>query len=150
MKLKTLKQIVWQTWHQHHKLERAIAVPETFKPEMRRYGDLRRRATWEAAYAALQAAIIDNPVLEPGMAIQIYFTQPEEPQLVEYNDQVLSAYLQFPHALEAIRDGLEQLFYQPCDPEDREDAIAFIQRLRGLPQILEHDSLLRGLLAAAA
>jgi hypothetical protein len=150
MKLKELKIIVRYTWERLHELEDTISLPNRFKTEIRQYGDLRRLATWENAYAHLQAAIIDNPVLERGHMIQLYFVHPEAQELVKYNDQVLDAYLQYGHSLESIRDGLEQLWFYASEPEDRDDAIAFIQRLSGLPQFPGRERMLRDLLPATA
>jgi hypothetical protein len=150
MKITELKKIVRETWERMHWLEGAIAQPNSFKTEMRGYGDLRRRATWEKAYIYLQAEIISKPVLERGHMIQLYFVHPEAQELVEYNDQVLDAYLQYGHSLESIRDGLEQLWFYASEPEDREDAIAFIKRLSGLPQLPDGERMLRDLLPATA
>jgi hypothetical protein len=131
MKLQQLKHAAYRAWEFMQSLEEITVQPEIFKQEARKYGDLRRRSTWEKVYTVFQAAVIANPVLENCGMIQVYFCHATSPELVEYNDQVLEEYLKYPGALERIRDGLDQLYYQPTEPQDQVDAVNFLKRLSG-------------------
>jgi hypothetical protein len=131
MKLKELKVASYQAWELVQRLEDIVIQPENFWKEVRGYGDLRRRATWEKIYAVFQASVIANPVLENCGMIQIYFCHPTSPELVCYNDLVLEEFLKYPTALNRIKDGLEQLYYQPTEPEDQQDAVYFLKRIAG-------------------
>jgi hypothetical protein len=132
-KLKDLKDAAYQAWELFQRLESntLLIQPEVFKKEARQYGDLRRKSTWEKVYIVLQANVIANPVLENGGMIQIYFCHPTSPELVEYNSLILEEFLKHPYALERIKDGLEQLFYQATEPADQEDAVIFLKRISG-------------------
>jgi hypothetical protein len=129
MKLRELKQFTYNSWEFLHWLEGAVVQPETFKSEVCRYGDLRRKATWEKAFAAFEAAAIEYPALENGQAIQLCFCHPQEPEIIEYNDLILLEFLKFPDAIDRIENGLERLYYQPIAPIDRQDALDFLKRL---------------------
>lgn len=129
MKLNELKKASYRAWAFMQELEEIVVQPENFRQETRQYGDLRRRTTWEKIYAAFQAAVIANPVLEDSGMIQVYFCHPTSPELVQYNDLVLEEFLKYPTALERIKEGLEQLYYQPSEPEDQQDAMQFLERI---------------------
>lgn len=129
MKLSELKVVTYETWSFLHELEDAVLQPENFKSEIRQYGDLRCKSTWEQAYVALEAATLKYPALENWQMIQMCFCRPDRAELINYNDQVLEAFLQFPDGLERIKDGLERLYYQPSESIDQEDALQLIKRL---------------------
>jgi hypothetical protein len=131
MKLKELKSASYRAWELVQRLEDTVIQPKNFWKEVHGYGDLRCRATWEKIYAVFQASVIANPVLENCGMIQIYFCHPTSPELVCYNDLVLEEFLKYPTALDRIKDGLEQLYYQPAEPEDQQDAVYFLKRIAG-------------------
>ena len=135
MKLRELKTVAYETWSFLHELEDAILQPENFKTEIRRYGDLRCKATWEKAYVALEAATLEYPSLENWQMVQMCFCRPDRAELIDYNNQVLGALLQFPDGLERIKAGLDRLYYQPSEPGDQQDALHLIQRLSELHQV---------------
>ena len=115
-----------------HELEDTVLQPENFKTEIRRYGDLRCKSTWEKAYVALEAMTLEYPALENWQMVQMCFCRPDRAELINYNDQVLEAFLQFPDGLERIKDGLERLYYHPNEPGDQQDALQLVQRLTDL------------------
>jgi hypothetical protein len=148
MKLNDLKRLTYETWEFMHRMQDAIAVSE-FQAEVRRCGDRRCKATWEKAYAQFQAIVMDNRATESRFMLQWFFVRPEDPEIIEYNDLLLETYLQLPDAIERIKIGLEDLYWQPTESEDQADAIAFIKRLSGLPQLPGREKMLQNLLPAA-
>lgn len=135
MKLQALKTVTYETWSFLHELEDAVLQPENFQAEIRQYGDLRCKSTWEKAYVALEAATLEYPALENWQVVQMCFCRPDRVELIDYNDQVLGAFLQFSDGLERIKDGLERLYYQPSEPGDQRDVLQLVQRLTDLHQV---------------
>ncbi|MBT9317515.1 hypothetical protein [Leptothoe spongobia] len=135
MKLQDLKTVTYETWSFLHELEDAVLQPDNFKAEIRQYGDLRCKLTWEKAYVALEAATLEYPALENWQMVQMCFCRPDRAELIDYNDQVLGAFLQFPDGLERIQNGLEWLYYRPSELNDQQDARQLVQRLTDLHKV---------------
>lgn len=96
---------------------------EQFKDEVRqRFGDLRKRSTWEQAaiaYEAQSMAAIDG-CLEP-MEILKYMavdSPSNGPVRIHYKDAVLEQMLMYPELLELIKEVLEDL-YRSDSAEER-------------------------------
>ncbi|MEM8642675.1 MAG: hypothetical protein AAGG51_28235 [Cyanobacteria bacterium P01_G01_bin.54] len=64
MKLQQLKAQTQETWDKVIQLNSAIALPNSFKAEIRHFGDLRRKATWELAYCHFHARYICDVCLD--------------------------------------------------------------------------------------
>jgi hypothetical protein len=95
----------------------------TFKAEIRqRYGDLRRRHTWEQAAIDLTAHQMVQSYLEPYQIVG-YMASPTFmacPMREQYGEQVIDRMLQFPEITDIVKVGLEQLYYTPtADPRPR-------------------------------
>lgn len=133
MKLAELKQRVYESWECLSSYNSAVIQPENFKLEVRRYGDLRCKTTWQSAYAAFLAQNIwDAGISEYDLiVVQLNFT----PDRWDYElrHQVLEQFLFIPGALEFIIRGLEQI-YRSTSKEDRECAhglLAMVSRQSG-------------------
>lgn len=135
MKLQDLKTVTYETWSFLHELEDAVLQPENFKAEIRQYGDLRCKSTWETAYVALEAATLEYPALENWQMVQMCFCRPDRAELVDYKDQVLGAFLQFPDGWERIKDGLARLYYQPSEASDQQDVLQLMERWNACPSL---------------
>lgn len=121
MKLVELKQEVYELWERLSSYNGALIQPENFKPEVRYYGDLRRKTTWQRAYAAFLAQNIwDAGISEHNLiVVQLNFT----PDRWDYElrHQVLEQFLAIPGGLEFIIRGLEEIFGS-ASKEDKECA----------------------------
>jgi hypothetical protein len=135
MKLEQLKQVTFQTWEFLNWQRDVTADFGDLLREVSQYGDLESKETWERAFVAIEATSLYYPALDGHQLIQLVFTHPHEPELIEYNDQILKQFLQFPSSLDRLEIGLEQLYYQPTSPGDRQDALTFLKRLAEVEEI---------------
>jgi hypothetical protein len=69
MKLTALKTKTYETWQTLYEVQEAyvqVSLPQqdpVFKQEVRSYGDLRRKVTWERAFTSLLAKLIYDSLL---------------------------------------------------------------------------------------
>ena len=117
--------------------ERFPYTNESFKAEVRqRFGDLRRRETWEKAAISFTAHSVAHSYLE-AHEILTYMVRPALPSGIPrgevwdaYADRIFDEILSFPGIDELIKLGLEQLYRESDRREDREVAIDFLQQAR--------------------
>ena len=111
MKLAELKQEVRYTWECIQETYADTCDPEAFRPEIRQYGDLRRKATWEKAFVYLYTALFHRCAgIEAYWYITDFFNlTPGEP-FYEYRHELFDAFLQYSDGLDRIKLGLEQLY----------------------------------------
>ena len=118
--------------------EEAARLPytnESFKTEVRkRFGDLRRRQTWENAAISFLAHSVAHSYLEPH-EIVTYMVRPSLPSGIPrgevwnvYCDRVFDEILSFPGVEALIKRGLEQLFRESDRQENQQIAVQFLQR----------------------
>ncbi|PSB31504.1 hypothetical protein C7B82_07400 [Stenomitos frigidus ULC18] len=117
MKLAALKERTYQTWL----IDYLIDDPETpvqtattdlaFKSVIRdRFGDLRRKATWEAAFATIEAKSMYDHFDERHFLIEHNFIEfPEQYGYNEYVPQILEQFLQLKGGMECIVSGLQSV-----------------------------------------
>lgn len=122
MKLSELKQETYEAWERLSSYHSALVQPEHFKPDVKVYGDLRYKATWQKAYAAFVARNIfdantDNRSL---ITIQLHYT-PERWDW-DLRHQILDQFLAIPGGLDCIINGLEQILRYPIDQEEQDIA----------------------------
>lgn len=107
-----------------------------FKTEVRqRFGDLRRRSTWENAAIWLQAQAIAQGHLEAYEILTFMVSADYDPNNLvrqHYGEQVVEAMMTFPGILELIRCGLEQI-YRDNYIEERQLVEQFIAQGHQLP-----------------
>lgn len=115
--------------------ERLPYINSAFRSEMHRYGDLRRRATWEKAAIQLTAQGLAQGLLEAYQVIG-YMVSPDYmncPIRQQYGSQLLDAMFQFPEIVELIRQGLEQVYTQKECQSVKQLVDTFIASGRHLP-----------------
>ena len=103
--------------------ERLPWTNETFKTEIRkRFGDLRKRNTWEHAAIALTAQLIVQGYFEPYQIVaQIASPTYMRSTIHEtYPTEVVDRVMQWPGIADVIREGLEQIYGDPVFSEERE------------------------------
>ena len=127
MKLHTLKTETYESWKRLSAYNSAIVQPEHFKPEVRSFGDLRCKSTWENAYCAFTARNISDSCLDAYELITIQFNYSPEAADYVLRHQIFEAFLALPHGLELIKAGLEQLFSSDFTPQEREEADGFFK-----------------------
>lgn len=118
MKLQELKQGTYQCWQELVELNSAVVQPETFKAEVRQlYGDLRKKSTWQQAYAAFFARMNWDACLSAHTLIVHVLNPAPDEATYELRHLVLEQLLAIPEALEAIVQGLEEIFRSPSAQE---------------------------------
>ncbi|MDY6786132.1 MAG: hypothetical protein SW833_26900 [Cyanobacteriota bacterium] len=125
MKLPQLKQQVYDCWESLSTFNGAIVQPDNFKAEVRKFGDLRYKRTWENAYCSFWAQNIRDACLDSYELITIYFNY--KPDLWDYylRHQVFEEFLSLPDSVQMLKTGLEQLFLSDFTPQEREEAHEF-------------------------
>ncbi|MCA1990890.1 MAG: hypothetical protein LDL41_02420 [Coleofasciculus sp. S288] len=127
MKLRELKQRVYEDWQRRCWYNQAVIQPETFKPEIRQYGDLRHKATWVKAFARFRALNLWDGCLDAYTLITQHFNFVEERWDYEFRFQILEEFLSLPGALEALQTGWEQLFGSDLTtPQEKETAYGLL------------------------
>lgn len=132
MKMQDLKKRVQKEWMTFNELEGTIPDPD-FRAVIRRYGDLRKKATWVKAFADLYArgsyGYYPYPFEMITIALNSKITPVEER---EYLPDVLEAILEIDGGLGLIREGLEQVFGREyfTEEEGREYGNGFLELVK--------------------
>lgn len=133
MRIKELKQQVYEEWHRRHWYHQAVCKPTTptgdemFKREIRTYGDLRFKATWVKALARFSALNSYEACLDASNLILYDFNFTPDRWDYEFRHQVIEEFLMLPGALDLIRLGLEQLFSDTFTQQERSQANGFFE-----------------------
>lgn len=140
MKLSELKEKVYQAWKDLNTWKGGILMqPENFKPEMKTFGDLRRKDTWIKALARFHATLAYNSCLDAWSLITHTLNFTPDDWDYEYRHLIFEEFLLYPDALDLLKLGLEQLYSADFTPREREEAHGFFelvaeqQTRRGLP-----------------
>jgi hypothetical protein len=140
MKLLELKEKVYYAWRDLNLWKGGIVMqPENFKPEMKTFGDLRRKDTWVRALARFRAINSWQSCLDAYSLILYDFNFTPEEWDYEFRHQILEQFLMFPGALDLLKLGFEQLYSADFTPQEREAAhgvfelVAEQQARTGLP-----------------
>lgn len=128
MKMKELKQEVYESWKDLSAFNRALVQPEHFKPEVRKFGDLRYKKTWEAAYCTFTGRNMMDSCLDAFTLITIQFN-PEwwQEGLRHLLMPTLDEFLKLPEGLKAIKQAFEQLVGDYTTSRDKENAHGFFR-----------------------
>lgn len=120
MKINELKAKAYSAWLSLNHINGCIVQPENFKAEVRkRFGDMRRKETWKNAYAHFVAQGIDDSwACENTELITVFFNFKESEEDYEIRHEIFEAFMQFPDALERLRDGLERLLGEPINEKE--------------------------------
>lgn len=79
MKLSVLKQKVYESWETLNSFKGQLLNLESFKPEVRQFGDLRCKDTWVRALARFEATFAHKSCLDAWSLILYSFNfQPED------------------------------------------------------------------------
>jgi len=103
---------------------------KVFKDEVRqRFGDLRRRSTWEQAAIWMAAQGMAQSYLEPYQILGYMVSPTYMNDLIRqhYGQQVIEAMLQFPGVIDILKDGLEQVYQNTEYQEERALVEQFIK-----------------------
>lgn len=142
MKLPDLKEEVRLTWESlEDDGSGGIPRPENFLPDMRKYGDLRKKKTWEKAFIQLYPAVFHRCAgLEAYWYITDFFNFTPGKPFYEYRHELFESFLQYPDGLDIIKLGLEQLHSHTAEQQERVKADGFfrlvqerVERGTGLP-----------------
>ncbi|HAX86552.1 MAG TPA: hypothetical protein DCY91_09825 [Cyanobacteria bacterium UBA11370] len=128
MKLSILKQKVYHAWECLSTYNSALVQSENFKSDVRYYGDLRRKKTWEKALVAFIAQNMFDSNLDNYNLILWQFNFTPDRWDYEFRNQILEEFLALPGGLDCLVNGLEQIF-QSNDIEDKEKASGLLTRV---------------------
>lgn len=131
MKLQQLKQKVYEAWEFLSGYRGSLIQPENFKPEVRGFGDLRRKDTWIKALVRFEALNAAHDCLDASSLILITLNFTPERWDYEYRHQIFDEFLMIPEGLELIKTGLEQLFSTDFTLQEREEANGFFELVSG-------------------
>ncbi len=117
--------------------ERLPYLNPLFRAEIRKFGDLRCRDTWEKSAIQLTAHSIAHSFLE---AYQIvgFMVSPdymESPIRKRYGERLIEAMLQFPEIADIIRRGLEQVYTQTECQQEKQLVERFLASGKQLPGV---------------
>ncbi len=133
MRILELKQQVYEDWYRRHWYNQSVCSPtdptrdETFKRELRTYGDLRSKSTWVKALARFSALNSREACLDACNLILYDFNFTPDRWDYEFRHQVVEEFLMLPGSLELIKLGLEQLFSDTFTQEERSQANGFFE-----------------------
>jgi hypothetical protein len=131
MKLRELKERVFEEWKDHCWFKRSVIQPELFKTEIRKdFGDLRRKVTWEKALCRFRALNAKIGLLDAYTLILSTFNFTPDDWDYEYRHQIVEEFLMLPNGLELIKLGLEQLLSVDFTSEERGKAHGFFELVR--------------------
>jgi hypothetical protein len=125
MKLRLLKQKVWESWRDVNLWQGDLLQPEAFEQEMQQFGDRRHKATWVKALVRFEALFAYKSCLDAYALILHNFNFNPDRWDYEFRYEILEEFLQFPEGLNLLRLGLEQLVSSSFTPEDRREADGF-------------------------
>ncbi|NEQ34199.1 MAG: hypothetical protein F6K04_24965 [Leptolyngbya sp. SIO4C5] len=131
MKLKELKEKVFEEWQDYCWFKQVVCQTEAFKPEIKhRFGDMRRKATWEKALCYFKALNAQIGLLDAHSLILHTFNFTPDRWDYEYRYQILEEFISLPDGLDLIKLGLEQLFSRDFTSEERGQADGFYRLVK--------------------
>ena len=122
MHLKELKERVYRSWECLSDFNDALIQPENFKSEVRSFGDLRYKSTWQKAYCSFWARNIFDSNSDNRSLITIFFNYTPDEWDWELRHEILDQFLTLPGGLDCIINGLEPILKYPIDSEEVEIA----------------------------
>ena len=116
MKFAALKAKTYETWQTLYAVEEAFVqvsspVQDTvFKQEMRGYGDLRRKSTWEKAFTSLLAKLLYDHNDDDRTLVLLHFLEyPQVEGFADLRPLLLEQFLMFPYGFECLLKGLQAI-----------------------------------------
>jgi hypothetical protein len=116
MKLTALKVKTYETWQLLYEVQGAYVRVSTpvqdavFKQEVRGYGDLRRKATWERAFTSLLAKLLYNYNDDSWTLILLHFLHfPKKEGFTDLTPLLIEQFLMFPYGFDCILKGLQEI-----------------------------------------
>jgi hypothetical protein len=122
-KLYELKTKTYECWLSLLEVNQAFHIScekpsedKVFKKEMRFYGDLRRKDTWEKAYAAVMARFLWSVNDDNKFLIEFYLIQQSKEEGWRYLlPRVVEEYMMLPGGAESLAQGLSEFGYYGCE-----------------------------------
>jgi hypothetical protein len=122
VKLDELKQKVYSAWECLSDFNDALIQPENFLQEVRAFGDLRRKSTWQKAYCSFWARNIFDSNSDNRSLITVFFNYTPAQWDWELRHEIIDQFLAIPGGADCIINGLEQIFNYPIDKKEEEIA----------------------------
>lgn len=131
LKLYSLKVITYDCWlsllevnqTSHSRCEKP-SQDQVFKKEMRFYGDLRRKITWEKAYPAVKSQVLWSVSDDSKLLIEVSLIQQSKKEGWRYLlPQVVEEYMMLPGGADSLAQGLSQFNYYGCEYQTEESEV---------------------------
>lgn len=128
MKLRELKQRVFESWEFLSGYRGCVVLPENFKPEVKaEFGDLRYKETWIKALARYEALNALHDCLDAHYLVLHTLNFTEDRWDYEFRHRIFDEFLMIPQALPLLKLGLEQLVSSSFSDHDRREAHGFLE-----------------------
>lgn len=121
-KIAELKEQVYRCWTYLSQFNDAVVQPENFKADVRKFGDLRRKQTWIDAYCRFWAQNIFDSNSDNRTLVRVMFNFKPDQWDYELRHQILDEFLAIPEASDCLKDGLEEVFGNPVNQQEKEAA----------------------------
>jgi len=131
MKLPELKHKVYESWLSLVEFKGQALNAHEFKSEVRKFGDLRRKATWIKALARFEASFAYRSCLDASSLLLYSFNFTSDRWDYEYRNQIFEEFLMYGDAIDLIKLGLEQIYQHPYTEDDRKEAHGFFELVAG-------------------
>ncbi|NJN31442.1 MAG: hypothetical protein HC824_14210 [Synechococcales cyanobacterium RM1_1_8] len=133
MKLPDLKQHVQDAWQDLAEFNGAVLQERNFKPEIRSFGDLRYKTTWQKAYASFAARSAWFGGITEHTAICHVLNFIPDRWDYDLRHLILDEFLALPGAQDFLIRGLEQI-YTGHSSTDQERAHEFLEVVSQQPR----------------
>jgi hypothetical protein len=127
VKLSELKQRVYSAWECLSDFNDALIQQENFLQEVRAFGDLRRKLTWQKAYCSFWARNIFDSNSDNRSLITVFFNYTPAQWDWELRHEIIDQFLTISGGLDCIINGLEQIFNYPINKEEEETALGVLK-----------------------
>ena len=122
MKLSELKPKVESAWECLSDFNNALIGPENFLLEVRAFGDLRRKSTWQKAYCSFWARNIFDSNSDNRSLITVFFNYTPAQWDWELRHEIIDQFLAILGGWDCIINGLEQIFNYSIDFKEEQIA----------------------------
>ncbi|MGG6298276.1 hypothetical protein ACQ4M4_28255 [Leptolyngbya sp. AN02str] len=135
MKLNQLKQETYKAWTVFCGVEGTPIVDSLFREEVKKFGDRRKKSTWEAAAVHFEARSIMYGL--DAVDIVRYFSEPGDLFFEEFRFKIFDVLVSYPKGVRMLKKGLEQIFQEESRAQWEQDLQALRPFLSDNMQLVE-------------
>ncbi|MGG6298275.1 hypothetical protein ACQ4M4_28250 [Leptolyngbya sp. AN02str] len=135
MKLNQLKEETYRAWNVFCAVEGTPIVDSLFREEVKKFGDRRKKSTWEAVAVHFEARWVMYG-LDPSEVVR-YFSDPDSSFSTEFRFQVFDVLVSYEEGVVRLKMGLEQIFQEESKAQWEQDLQALRPFLSNNMQLVE-------------